>query len=85
MMELRLTAEEEDLLRDLLQEYQTHLLREIAKADHHEFRNGLRNRFSVLEAILEKLPRAGTRKALNRSRHDAVPILLRENRCLHCE
>jgi hypothetical protein len=56
MMELRLTAEEEDLLRDLLQEYQTHLLREIAKADHHEFRDGLRNRFNVLEAILDKLP-----------------------------
>ncbi len=55
MMELRLTAEEEDLLLDLLQENQTHLLREIAKADHHEFRDGLRNRCNVLEAILGKL------------------------------
>jgi hypothetical protein len=55
MMELRLTAEEEDLLLDLLQEHQTHLLREIAKADHHEFRDGLRNRCTVLEAILAKV------------------------------
>jgi hypothetical protein len=55
MMELQLTAEEEDLLRDLLQENQTHLLREIAKADHHEFRDGLRKRCNVLEAILAKL------------------------------
>ena len=55
MMELRLTAEEEDLLLDLLQEHQTHFLREIAKADHHEFRDGLRNRCTVLEAILAKV------------------------------
>lgn len=58
MMELRLTAEEEDLLRELLQEHQTHLLREIAKADHHEFRDRLRDRCTVLEAILDKLPPA---------------------------
>jgi hypothetical protein len=55
MTELRLTAEEEDLLVDLLQEQQTHLLREIAKADHHEFRDGLRNRCTLLEAILARL------------------------------
>jgi hypothetical protein len=55
MMELRLTAEEEELLLNLLQEHQTHLLREIAKADHHEFRAGLRNRCTVLETILDKL------------------------------
>ena len=55
MMELRLTAEEEDLLLDLLQEHQTHLLREIAKAHHHEFRDGLRNRCAVLEGILARL------------------------------
>jgi hypothetical protein len=55
MMELRLTAEEQELLLDLLQENQTHLLREIAKADHHEFRVGLRRRYNVLEAILDRL------------------------------
>ena len=54
-MELRLTKEEEELLLNLLQEHQTHLLREIAKAHHHEFRDGLRHRCTVLEAILDKL------------------------------
>jgi hypothetical protein len=54
-MELRLTAEEEELLLNLLQEHQTHLLREIAKAHHHEFRDGLRHRCTVLEAMLDKL------------------------------
>jgi hypothetical protein len=54
-MELRLTKEEEELLLNLLQEHQTHLLREIAKAHHHEFRDGLRHRCTVLEAMLDKL------------------------------
>lgn len=55
MMELRLTKEEEELLLNLLQEHQTHLLHEIAKAHHHEFRDRLRHRCTVLEAILDKL------------------------------
>jgi hypothetical protein len=55
MMELRLTAEEEELLLDLLREHQTHLLREIAKAHHHEFKTGLRKRCTVLEAIIDKV------------------------------
>ncbi|MGA3315623.1 MAG: hypothetical protein ABSC64_04195 [Candidatus Korobacteraceae bacterium] len=55
MMELRLTKEEEELLLNLLQEHQTHLLREIAKAHHHEFRDGLRHRCTVLEAMLDRL------------------------------
>lgn len=54
-MELRLTKEEEELLLNLLQEHQTHLLREIAKAHHHEFRDGLRHRCTVLEAMLDRL------------------------------
>ncbi|MGB8770480.1 MAG: hypothetical protein WCC92_12740 [Candidatus Korobacteraceae bacterium] len=55
MMELQLTTEEEELLLSLLQEQQTHLLREIAKAHHHEFKAGLRNRCTLLETILDKL------------------------------
>jgi len=55
MMERRLTTEEEELLINLLQEHQTHLLREIAKAHHHEFRTELRHRCTVLEAILDKV------------------------------
>ena len=53
-MELRLTDQEE-LLRELLQEDHKHLLRDIAKADHHEFRAGLRNRCTLLESIMHKL------------------------------
>jgi len=53
-MELRLTDQEE-LLRELLQDHHTHLLRDIAKADHHEFRAGLRNRCTLLESIMHKL------------------------------
>ena len=37
-MELRLTDKEEELLRELLEEHQKHLLHEINKADHHEFK-----------------------------------------------
>ena len=54
-MELRLTDQEEELLRELLQEDHKHLLRDIAKADHHEFRAGLRNRCTLLESIMHKL------------------------------
>ncbi len=42
-MELRLTDKEEELLRELLQDHHKHLLHEINKADHHEFKTGLRN------------------------------------------
>lgn len=54
-MELRLTDKEHELLLELLQEQHKHLLREIAKADHHEFKLALRQRCTVLEAIMGKL------------------------------
>ena len=54
-MELRLTDNEHVLLVQLLQDQHKHLLHEIAKADHHEFRTTLRHRCSVLEGILNKL------------------------------
>ncbi len=54
-MELRLTDKEHELLLQLLQEQHKHLLREIAKADHHEFKTALRQRCAVLEGVLEKL------------------------------
>ena len=54
-MELRLTDQEEELLRELLQEHHKHLLHEIAKADHYEFRAGLRNRCTLLEGMMHKL------------------------------
>ena len=54
-MELRLTENEHQVLLQLLQEQHKHLLREIAKADHHEFKVALRDRCGTLERILEKL------------------------------
>jgi len=54
-MELRLTEKEEELLQELLQDHQKHLLHEINKADHHEFKTGLRNRYTMVEGIIKKL------------------------------
>jgi hypothetical protein len=54
-MELRLTDKEQELLIALLQEQQKHLLHQIAKADHYEFKAGLREQCSVLEGIMDKL------------------------------
>jgi len=54
-MELRLTDKEEELLLELLQDHQKHLLHEINKADHHEFKVGLRNRCTMVEGIIERL------------------------------
>jgi len=54
-MELRLTEKEEALLLQCLQEQHKHLLHEIAKADHHEFKHALRDRCQMLESIMEKL------------------------------
>ncbi len=54
-MELRLTDKEHELLLQLLEEQQKHLLLEIAKADHLAFRTALRQRCAALEGIIEKL------------------------------
>jgi len=54
-MELRLTEKEHELLLQLLQEQHKHLLHEIAKADHHQFRTELRGRCTVLEGMMAKL------------------------------
>jgi hypothetical protein len=54
-MELRLTEEEEELLLELLREQHKHLLHEINKAHHHDFKVGLRTRCTMVEDIIEKL------------------------------
>jgi hypothetical protein len=54
-MELRLTEKEEELLLEVLQEHHKHLLHEINRADHHEFKTGLRNRCTTVEGIIERL------------------------------
>jgi len=54
-MEMRLTSEEEELLLELLQEQHKHLLHEINKAHHHDFKITLRSRCVTVEGIIEKL------------------------------
>jgi len=54
-MELQLTETEHRLLHEILQEQHKHLLREIAKADHHEFKKSLRHRCDTLEEIMHKM------------------------------
>lgn len=54
-MELRLTESEERLLLQLLEDQHKHLLHEIAKAHHHDFKVALRDRCTTLEGILGKL------------------------------
>ena len=54
-MELQLTETELDLLVEILEEHQRHFLHEIAKADHHDFKEGLRKRCESLENMLERL------------------------------
>jgi hypothetical protein len=50
-----LTDKEQALLRELLLDHQKHLLHEINKAAHHEFKAGLRNRYTMVDEILNKL------------------------------
>jgi len=54
-MELRLTDKEQELLLEILQEQHKHLLHEIAKTHHHDFKTILRDRCTVLEGILQKV------------------------------
>ncbi len=54
-MELQLTVQEQELLLSVLRERQRELLREIARADRHDFRQKLQQREVVLEGLLRKL------------------------------
>jgi hypothetical protein len=54
-MQMSLTAQEEDLLRTILNEHHKELLREIAKADTRDFKQDLKQKAGLLESILNKL------------------------------
>jgi len=61
-MELAITPQEHALLVIVLHERQRELLREIARADIHDFRRTLQERELILESLLAKLapePRQG--------------------------
>ena len=54
-MELRLTLQEEQLVAEILLQYQRELSLEISHTDHHEFKSRLRERAQLLEGVLENL------------------------------
>ena len=54
-MELTLNTEEQELLAEILQERRDTFLREISRADSHEFKKILRRREQLLEALLERM------------------------------
>ena len=54
-MNLMLSTEEEDFVRELLTEQQRELLREISRADHRAFKHDLQRKETVLESVLAKL------------------------------
>jgi hypothetical protein len=54
-MELELTQNERDLLLEILEEHDRGLIREIARAEHLEFRDELKNKETLLQSILNRL------------------------------
>ncbi|HVP44696.1 MAG TPA: hypothetical protein VMS96_14800 [Terriglobales bacterium] len=59
-MEVTLTNEERELLIEILQERRDTFLREISRSTSHDFKDLLRKKERLVEAMLEKA-RAGTR------------------------
>lgn len=57
-MELTLTSAERELLLEVLEEHHRELLREIARARHHEFKVALKSKERLLESTLTKLKAA---------------------------
>ncbi len=51
---LNLTSEELEVLAELLDAARTRLLVEIRRTDHRAFRDELRHRLTVVEALLER-------------------------------
>lgn len=51
---LNLTGEELEVLAELLETARTRLLVEIRRTDHRAFRDELRHRLTVVEALLER-------------------------------
>jgi hypothetical protein len=54
-MELTLTSAEREMLLEVLEEHHHELLREIARARHHEFKVALRSKERLLESTVAKL------------------------------
>jgi hypothetical protein len=54
-MRIELTDQELDLVSEVMQLHQETLLRDIARADHRDYRQMLRARLQVVESVLGKL------------------------------
>jgi len=54
-MELPLTAEEQELLLQLLEQRHVELQKEISHTDHREFKQTLRKHEKLIESMLTKL------------------------------
>jgi len=57
-MELTLTCDEEELMREVLEEHHRQLIREIARARHHEFKCALKSKEKMIESVVDKLQAA---------------------------
>jgi hypothetical protein len=55
LMQLALTEEETEILRDLLDAYLPELKREVARTDRHSLRHALVQRQELVERLLEQL------------------------------
>jgi len=54
-VELTLTVEERELLTDILNDHHRELQREIFKTDHHQFKDSLKRKQTLLESLLAKV------------------------------
>lgn len=54
-MNINLTDEQAEVMREVLEQGYRELLLEIARSEHHEFTVTLRHREQLLKSILEKL------------------------------
>ncbi len=54
-MELQITHEEAELMKEILEERHRELLREISRAHRHEFKLVLRKNEELLRAVITKL------------------------------
>jgi hypothetical protein len=55
VMELMLTSDERELMLEVLEEHHRQLIREIARARHHDFKSALKGKERMIESVLNKL------------------------------
>jgi len=63
-VEVSLTASERDLLLEILEERHRELLREISRAEHHDFKAELKGNATLIESMLSKLRTARPKELL---------------------